>query len=61
MKWEAVCVLQLFLEHVLLKHEFENYAAYFTRLFIVSGSFIDLICSRFYCLIIRYLTAKLIF
>ena len=42
MKWEAIRVLQLFLEHVLLKQSFENseneaYYAYFVRLFDVSS------------------------
>lgn len=35
-KWEAIRVLQLLLEHVLLKHEFMNKFGYLTRLIMVS-------------------------
>ena len=37
-KWEAICVLQLFLEHVLLKHNFSSKFSYLDRLITVSKS-----------------------
>ena len=36
LKWEVIRTMQLFLEHVLLKHEFENSVAYLIRLQLVS-------------------------